>query len=68
MAKAGSGDVLAGIIASLSAQKYKSFDACVYGVYIHGLAGDITAEKMGYEAMLPTDMINNLSVSFMSIK
>lgn len=68
MSRGGSGDVLAGIIASLSAQKYKSFDACVYGVYIHGLAGDITAEKMGYEAMLPTDMINNLSVSFMSIK
>jgi len=68
MSRGGSGDVLAGIIASLSAQGYSAFDACVYGTYIHGLAGDITAEKMGYEAMLPTDIINNLPASFMSIK
>ncbi len=68
MSRGGSGDVLAGIIASLSAQGYSAFDACTYGVYIHGLAGDITAEKMGYEAMLPTDIIKNLSASFMSIK
>ncbi|MDY4414693.1 MAG: NAD(P)H-hydrate dehydratase [Ruminococcus sp.] len=68
MSRGGSGDVLAGIIASLSAQGYSAFDSCVYGVYIHGLAGDITAEKMGYEAMLPTDIIKNLSASFMSIK
>ncbi len=68
MSRGGSGDVLAGIIASLVAQGYSSFNACVYGSYIHGLAGDITAEKMGYEAMLPTDIINNLSASFMSIK
>lgn len=68
MSRGGSGDVLAGIIASLAAQGYSSFDACVYGAYIHGLAGDITAEEMGYEAMLPTDIINNLSKSFMSIK
>lgn len=68
MSRGGSGDVLAGIIASLSAQGYSAFDSCVYSVYIHGLAGDITAEKMGYEAMLPTDIIKNLSASFMSIK
>jgi NAD(P)H-hydrate repair Nnr-like enzyme with NAD(P)H-hydrate dehydratase domain len=37
------------------------------GVYLHGLAGDITAEKYGYEAMLPTDMINELSSSFRSL-
>jgi len=68
MSRGGSGDVLAGIIASLSAQGYSAFDSCVYGVYIHGLAGDITAEKMGYESMIPTDIINNLSDSFRSIK
>jgi NAD(P)H-hydrate epimerase len=64
LAKGGSGDVLAGMIASFAAQGYCVSDAAAMGVYLHGLAGDITAEKYGYEAMLPTDMINELSSSF----
>lgn len=64
MSKGGSGDVLAGMIASFAAQGYCVSDAAAMGVYLHGLAGDITAEKYGYEAMLPTDMINELSSSF----
>lgn len=47
MATAGSGDVLTGIITSLMAQGYKSEIAATAGVYIHGLAGDIAAGKMG---------------------
>lgn len=68
MSRGGSGDVLAGIISSLVAQGYTTFNAGVYGAYIHGLAGDITASKMGYESMLPTDITNNLSEAFRSIK
>lgn len=60
MAKGGSGDVLAGIIASLAAQGMPAFDAAVTGVYVHGLAGDRAADKLGRRAMLPTDLIETL--------
>lgn len=60
MARGGSGDVLAGMIASLAAQGADTFKACVAAVYLHGLAGDRCAQKYGQLSMLPTDMINEL--------
>lgn len=60
MAKGGSGDVLSGIITSLLAQGYSPAQACVLGVYAHGFAGDIAAEKFSQQAMLPTDLIDCL--------
>ncbi len=60
MAKGGSGDVLAGIIASLTAQGAKPFDAAVMGVHIHAIAGDIAAAKLSRTAMLPSDIIRSL--------
>lgn len=57
MAKGGSGDVLSGIIASLTAQGMESFDASVCGVYLHGLAGDIAKEKYTDMAMTASDII-----------
>lgn len=60
MAKGGSGDVLAGIIASLAAQGAAPFDAAVMGVHIHALAGDIAAAKLSRTAMLPSDIIRSL--------
>lgn len=68
MSKGGSGDVLAGIIASLAAQGYDTFDAARFAVYVHGLAGDIAAENYGHEAMLPRDIVDALSDSFRIIK
>lgn len=46
LAKAGSGDVLAGIIAGLSAQKCEPFEAAALGVYLHGLAGDLAKNDL----------------------
>ena len=66
MATGGSGDVLAGITGSLLAQGAKPFDAAAAAVYIHGLAGDIAAEKLGKISMLPTDIIENLPQAFKS--
>lgn len=60
MAKGGSGDVLSGIIASLMAQGTDAFSSAVMGVYIHGMAGDISADKLSKTAMLPSDMTQAL--------
>lgn len=51
MATAGSGDVLAGIISSLLAQKYEPLMAAVFGVYIHGAAGDIASQTYAHEGL-----------------
>jgi len=67
MATAGSGDVLTGIITSLLAQGYTPVAATLIGVYIHGLAGDYAAIKLGFESMIASDIINNISEAFISI-
>lgn len=68
MATAGSGDVLTGIILSLLAQGYKPGEAAITGVYIHGLAGDIAAEKRGMEALLAGDITDNIGDAYLKIK
>jgi NAD(P)H-hydrate epimerase len=68
MATAGAGDVLTGIITGLLAQNYPSLDACILGVCLHGLAGDIAAEKLSEEALIAGDIIENLGAAFKQIK
>ena len=62
MATAGSGDVLTGIVLSLLAQRYTPQEAALLGVYLHGKAGDIAAEKLGMESMIARDIIGNLEL------
>lgn len=62
MAVAGMGDVLTGIIAGLAAQKLALNHAAVLGVYLHALAGDLAKEKQGEIGILPTELINYLSL------
>ena len=59
MATGGSGDVLAGIIGGLLGQLPEE-EAVVYGVCIHGAAGDLCAKELGEYSMLPSDMIEAL--------
>ena len=68
MAKGGSGDVLAGIIASLTAQGILPYHAAVMGVHIHALAGDIAAAKLSQTAMLPSDIIESLPEIYTKIE
>ena len=56
MATAGMGDLLAGIIAALVAQKLSLKDACNLGVFVHSLAGDVIA-KEGQRGMVASDLL-----------
>lgn len=64
MATAGSGDVLTGIITSLLARGYARPDACIVGMYLHGLAGDIAARAKGKESLIASDIIHCLPEAF----
>jgi ADP-dependent NAD(P)H-hydrate dehydratase / NAD(P)H-hydrate epimerase len=60
MAKAGTGDVLTGIIAAFLAQGLKTFDAAALGVYVHALAGEeVVKEKTAY-SLIASDLIEAL--------
>lgn len=61
MAKAGSGDVLAGIIAGLLAQGLELRKACETGVFLHGLCGDREKREKGSYSILAGDLIEALS-------
>lgn len=67
MAKGGSGDVLLGIITALIAQKYGPEDAALLGVWLHGRAGDLAAKKHSQEAMLATDLIDEIGTVFLNL-
>ena len=68
MATAGSGDVLTGIITALLARGYKQREACLLGVYLHGLAGDLAAETLGEESLIASDIINYLPKAFGKVR
>lgn len=68
MATAGSGDVLTGIITGLLAQGYEPSSAAILGVYLHGLAGNLAAERVGQEALIASDIIENLGAAFKKLQ
>ncbi|SRX73713.1 NAD(P)H-hydrate dehydratase [Aequorivita antarctica] len=67
MATAGSGDALSGVITGLLSQGYDPLLASVFGVYIHGRAGDIAFGQMGYEAVMAGDIIDNLAEAYLDL-
>lgn len=67
MAKAGSGDVLTGMILGLLAQKFSVDAACRLGMYLHGLAGDLARDDMGETGMLASDQILRIGKAFEAI-
>lgn len=68
MATGGSGDLLAGMIASLAAQGMDPYYAALCGVYLHGAAGDRAAARLSQHSMLPTDMLEELGGLFLNME
>ena len=68
LAKGGSGDVLAGIIASLSAQGYSAEKAASLGVYLHTSAAANSAKRLGEHSMLARDVIDDIAFAFKKIE
>ena len=60
MATAGSGDALSGVIGAFLARGIDPFRAASSGVYIHGTAGDIAADRLSQYGMIATDIIGSL--------
>ena len=67
LSRGGSGDVLAGMIASFSAQGLSPEAAACAGVFLHGTTADIVAEKISVQGMLPSDIIKELPLVFKAI-
>jgi NAD(P)H-hydrate epimerase len=68
MATGGSGDVLTGLIAGLLAQKTDDpLGAAISAVYLHGLAGDIAAARIGTRPMTASDITAHLREAFIAV-
>lgn len=67
MAKGGTGDVLAGVVAALLARGCDAWTAATAGVFVHGRAGDQTAARLGQESMLAGDIIDALGEAIRSL-
>ena len=63
LAKAGSGDVLAGAIVGLLAQGMPPFEAAVAGAYMHGLAGELARDSIGATAVVAGDLVGFLPLA-----
>jgi NAD(P)H-hydrate epimerase len=68
MASAGAGDVLTGMISGLLGQNRDPLHACILGVYLHGLAGDIAASQKGQHSLIATDIIESIPAAFHWLK
>jgi ADP-dependent NAD(P)H-hydrate dehydratase / NAD(P)H-hydrate epimerase len=64
MATGGTGDVLTGMLAGLLAQGLPAAEAARLAVYLHGLAGDLAAERLGGRGLAAGDLIEALPVAF----
>ena len=68
MASAGTGDVLAGIIAGLTAQGLDNFNAACLGVWLHGQAGEIVKAELGDTGMLAGDLLQVVPKAIKKLK
>ena len=67
MATGGSGDVLTGMIAGLIAQGYAPIIAAIFGVYLHGSAGDLAVEILGYQSLTATSIADAIGSAYLEL-
>jgi ADP-dependent NAD(P)H-hydrate dehydratase / NAD(P)H-hydrate epimerase len=67
MASGGTGDCLLGIITAFVGLKLSLFEAAKFGVFVHGLAGDIACDEYGEISMNATDLLNALPQAFLRL-
>ena len=68
LATAGTGDILAGLIAGFLAQGTSAFDAAIIGGYVHGLCGQILTEKTNSRSVIAGDVLKKIGVAFQQIE
>ena len=70
MATGGMGDILTGMIAGLMARyPYRSVtEVAAAAVYLHGLAGDLAAQRQGQEALIASDLLNAIPEAFVHLQ
>jgi len=68
LATAGTGDVLTGLLVSLLAQGFTVEESAFFGVYLHGLAGDICEKEIGVRGMISTDVINFIPTAYKELE
>ena len=64
MASGGTGDVLTGILGAFLARGLPAAQATAAAVYLHGLAGDLAAGRVGEEALIASDVVEALGEAF----
>lgn len=67
MATAGSGDVLTGVISAFIAQGFRPEQAATIGVFVHGMAGDLAAEKWGEFGLLASEIADYCAIALKNI-
>jgi len=68
MASGGTGDVLTGMIGGLLAQGLSPLEAAKWGVFLHGLAGDLVAQEIGEIPLIASDIIDYLPDALAEVK
>lgn len=66
LSKAGTGDVLCGMISGLLAQNMKPYDAAVLGVHLHGLAGELAAKDLTEYGVLASELVKYIPTAVKS--
>jgi NAD(P)H-hydrate epimerase len=67
LSKAGTGDVLSGMLASLLGQGMERFEAACAATFLHGRAGELAGKKLGRRSVLARDVIDAICASIESI-
>ncbi len=68
MASGGMGDVLSGVVGSLVGQRLRPIDAAKLGTFVHGIAGEIGAQRKGQLSLIASDVVELLPVAFERIR